>query len=123
MNSIAQSDNDGTEGPDTEDQTQIDYASSDVDFDDPASEESNTPLTRKGLIQALKQGVENGILNKQQADQIRFENGITQSSFTKRTNVKQNKHKRKLQKQARKATRRQGFKGQKMERGKRVVTR
>lgn len=95
-----------------------------IEFDeDGYSEESEQPLTRHGLLRALKQGVENGILTKQQADQIQFENGITQSSFTKRTNIKQSKHKRKLQKQARKAARRQGFKGQKMERGKRVAKR
>lgn len=104
---------------DTEDTSLVD--SNDISFEGESSEQSDAPLTRKGLIQALKRGVANGILTKQQAAQIRLENNITQSEFTKKKrDPKKVKRKRKIQKNARKVTRQQGFRGVKNDKGKGV---
>lgn len=74
------------------------------------------------LTKGLKKAIDEGILSKQQAEQIRFEQNIFKSDFTKKSgpSKKKKKHKRAIEKASRKTNLMKGTKGQKRERGKKA---
>ena len=85
-----------------------------------AQQEGSTPsLSVSSILKALSKAVRNGDIKSQQAQQIRSDLGILNSFFTKKTtSVKAKRKKRLTQKKAHKVTIRNGYKGQKMDKGK-----
>lgn len=81
---------------------------------------TNNSLSLAGMMKALKGAVANENLTPQQAAEIRRNMGISNSYFTtKKVNPAKRKRANKAAKQARKVMYKNGFKGQKMTKGKR----
>lgn len=82
--------------------------------------ENNPIVSIKNTLKALAQAVSNGNISSHQAKQFRKDLGIFQGAFTgKKEDLVKRKRIRKLARKARQVTRSNGFKGQKMAKGKR----
>lgn len=80
--------------------------------------EKETKLEKADILKVLSNALKVGTISKEQHRQMRMELGVTQSDFTsKQESATVRRKKRKLQKAARKVTRQQGFKGQKVTKG------
>lgn len=99
---------DTTEAPET----------SEEDTEVVAEGEPKAKLGMGGILKAISKAVRDGNMSSKQARQIRGDLGILGSFFTKQQpNVKARRAQRKAAKKARKVTRRNGYKGQKMNKG------
>lgn len=82
--------------------------------------QKESKLSFGNIVQALKRAVSGGNLTPQQAAGMRRDMGISQGYFTdKKVKPAKRKHINKLARKARKVTARAGYKGQKMNKGKR----
>ena len=82
--------------------------------------QKESKLSFGNIVQALKRAVAGGNLTPQQAAGMRRDMGISQGYFTNaKVNPTKRKRLHKLAKQARKVTAKAGYKGQKMNKGKR----
>jgi len=99
----------------------LDLDDLDTDEESTVSVKENNPIISiKNTLKALAQAVSNGNISSHQAKQFRKDLGIFQGHFTgKKDDSVKRKRIRKLAKKARNVTRSNGFKGQKMAKGKR----
>lgn len=80
--------------------------------------EKEPKLEKADILKVLANALKVGTISKEQHQQMRMELGVTQSDFTsKQVSATVRKKKRKAQKVARKITRQNGFKGQKVTKG------
>lgn len=80
--------------------------------------EEDTKLNKSDFLKLISNALKAGTIESSQAKSLRQELGIFNSEFTqKKLSSKERKKKRKAQKTARKATTKQGFKGQKINKG------
>ena len=80
--------------------------------------ENEPKLEKADILKMLSNALKLGTISKDQARHMREELGVHESDFTtKRVSATVRRKKRKAQKQARKVTRQNGFKGQKMTKG------
>lgn len=81
-------------------------------------EEKDPKLEKADILKMLSNALKIGTITKDQARHMREELGVNEADFTtKRVSDRVRRKKRKAQKQARKVTRQNGFKGQKMTKG------